>query len=144
MSVTLGLIGEHIAAACILSLGWRVSMCQQNSIDLLAFDNDTFLRIQCKASMPYVSNRRRSPSCHFQLGLGGKKRCATIEDYDIVALVQPQSRLCLFMPVTSVLQYKTKRVSPSRFTAENEADSWHKAVDSILEMRQLNGLVKVS
>ena len=94
--------------------------------------------------MPYISNRRRNPSCHFQLGLGGKKRCATIEDYDIVALVQPQSRLCMFLPVTSVLQYKTKRVSPTRFTPENEADSWHKAVDSLLQTRHLNGLVKVS
>jgi hypothetical protein len=140
----LGLIGEHIAAASILSLGWRVSMCQQNSIDLLAFDNDTFLRIQCKASNPYLSKGRRQPSCHFQLGLGGQKRRATLEDYDIVALVKPDTRCCLFMPVTSVLQYKTKRVSPTRFTAENEADSWHKSVDVILEMRRLDGLVKVS
>lgn len=140
----MGLIGEHIAASAILSLGWRVSMCQQTSIDLLAFNDEIFLRIQVKAANPYLPSKRRSPSCHFQLGLGGQKRPATIEDYDIVALVQPQSRRCLFMPVTSLLRHKTKRVSPSRFTAENEADSWHKSVDVILEMRQMNGLVKVS
>lgn len=142
--MTLGLIGEHIAASAILSLGWRVSMCQQTSIDLLAFNDEIFLRIQVKSANAYVSGRRKHPSHHFQLGLGGKKRPATIEDYDIVALVKPDTRRCLFMPVTSLLRHKTKRVSPSRFTAENEADSWHHAVDVILEMRQMNGLGKVS
>jgi hypothetical protein len=138
------LIGEHIAAGAILQMGWRVSMCQQTAIDLLAFKDDTFLRIQAKAANAYLPSSRRNPSHQFQLGHGGKKRSPTIEDYDIVALVKPDTRRCLFMPVTSVLRNKTKRVSPSRFTLENEADSWHHAVSVILEMRQLNGLVKVS
>jgi len=143
VSTTIGLIGEYAAASAILSMGWRVSMAQQDAIDLLAFKDDAFLRIQVKTAHALLSKGRRNPSCHFQLGHGGNKRLPTIKDYDIVALVKPDTRLCIFYPIQAISQY-TKRVNPTRFTAENEAESWQKAVDVIMEMRRLNGLVKVS
>ena len=134
--MTLGLIGEHIAAAAILSLNWRVAMAQQTAIDLVAFQDETILRIQVKASNPCLPTRRRSPSCHFQLGHGCKaKHLPTKDDYDVLCLVSPNARRVLFMPVTSVRQY-SMRLPASRFTEDAENDSWDKAVDHVLEMRR--------
>ena len=45
---TTGLIGEYIAAGVVLSLGWRVSMCQQDKVDLVAWKEDEYIRIQVR------------------------------------------------------------------------------------------------
>jgi len=133
---TTGLIGEYIAAAAILGLGWRVSMAQQDRVDMVAWQNDTFIRVQAKTASLLSAADGRSPRHHFQLGHGCKtKHLPKPSDYDVLCLVSPNARRVLFMPVTSIRQ-RSMRLPPSRFTPEAEADSWAKAVDVILEMRR--------
>lgn len=47
---TKGLIGEYICASALLELGWKVSMAQQDSVDLLAWKDDQYLRVQVKSA----------------------------------------------------------------------------------------------
>ena len=47
---TKGLIGEYIFAGALLELGWKVSMAQQDSVDLIAWKDDQYLRVQVKSS----------------------------------------------------------------------------------------------
>ena len=135
-ATTKGLMGEFYAAGAILSFGThKVSLCQQDAVDLVAFNSDNHLLVQVKTAF-LASRPNRSPSYQFQLAHGGKnKRVATERDFDIYALVASHNRRVLFLPTRSLLQH-TKRVPPSRFTAEAEIDSWHKAVNYVLEMRK--------
>ena len=133
---TTGLIGEYIAAAAILAQGWRVSMAQQDRVDMVAWNGQEFLRIQAKAATLLGNQDGRSPRHHFNLGHGCKtKHLPTKDDYDVLCLVSPDARRCLFLPVTSVRQY-SMRLPASRFTEAAEVDSWDKAVDHVLEMRR--------
>jgi len=133
---TTGLIGEYIAAAAILAQGWRVSMAQQDRVDMVAWNGQEFLRIQAKAASLLGNQDGRSPRHHFNLGHGCKtKHLPTKDDYDVLCLVSPDARRCLFLPVTSVRQY-SMRLPASRFTEAAETDSWDKTVDHVLEMRR--------
>jgi len=133
---TTGLIGEYIAAAAILAQGWRVSMAQQDRVDMVAWNGQEFLRIQAKTASLLGNKDGRSPRHHFQLGHGCKaKHLPTKDDYDVLCLVSPNARRVLFMPVTSIRQY-SMRLPASRFTEAAETDSWDKAVDHVLEMRR--------
>jgi hypothetical protein len=133
---TTGLIGEYIAAAAILGLGWRVSMAQQDRVDLVAWNGThDFIRVQAKTANLLGDKDGRSPRHHFQMGHGCKtKHLPKPSDYDVLCLVSPNARRCLFMPVTNVRQY-SMRLPASRFT-EAEIDSWAKTVDHVLEMRR--------
>ena len=134
---TTGLIGEYIAAAAILAQGWRVSMAQQDRVDMVAWNGQEFLRIQAKAASLLGNQDGRSPRHHFNLGHGCKtKHLPTKDDYDVLCLVSPNSRRCLFMPVTSVRQYSL-RLPASRFESPDvEAESWDKAVAVVMETRR--------
>ena len=133
---TTGLIGEYIAAAAILGQGWRVSMAQQDRVDMVAWNGKEFLRVQAKTASLLGDKDGRSPRHHFQLGHGCKaKHLPTKDDYDVLCLVSPNARRVLFMPVTSIRQY-SMRLPASRFTEAAEVDSWDKAVDHVLEMRR--------
>ncbi|MFZ9077932.1 MAG: hypothetical protein ACO23H_05310 [Alphaproteobacteria bacterium] len=133
---TTGLIGEYIAAAAILGLGWRVSLCQQDRVDLIAWSGThDFIRVQAKAASLLSNKDGRSPRHHFQLGHGCKtKHLPKPSDYDVLCLVSPNARRCLFM--SHPICQRSMRVSPTRFTLEAEIDSWAKAVDHVLEMRR--------
>lgn len=134
---TTGLIGEYIAAAAILAQGWRVSMAQQDRVDMVAWNGQEFLRVQAKAANLLGNKDGRSPRHHFQLGHGCKaKHLPTKDDYDVLCLVSPNSRRCLFMPVTSVRQYSL-RLPASRFESPDvEAESWAKAIAVVMETRR--------
>lgn len=133
---TTGLIGEFLAAAAILAQGWRVSLAQQDKIDMVAWDGQNWVRVQAKAASLLGDKDGRSPRHHFNLGHGSKKKkLPTKDDYDVLCLVSPNARRCLFMPITAVRQYSL-RLRESVFTAEAEADSWAKTIDTILEMRR--------
>lgn len=140
---TTGLIGEYICAASILALGWRVSMAQQDRVDMVAWQGDTFLRIQTKtANLLYNKDGRTSARHHFQLGHGCKtKLLPTIDPdtgsypYDICCLVSPNARQCLYLPVTEIRQ-RSMRLPKEAFAPQTEIESWHKAVDTILGMRR--------
>jgi hypothetical protein len=128
---TSGLAAEYIAAASILELGWRVSLAQQDRVDLVAWKDGQFLRIQVKGSnLRY--NKGHSAGYHFQLGCGSKKKTLpSKDDYDVIALVAIPARRVLFFPVETVQQY-TKRATPRRFEYPDiEADSWNKTLEMI-------------
>jgi hypothetical protein len=134
-------MGEYIAAGAILSFGThKVSLCQQDGIDMVAFNDDCFLRIQVKTASLHKRKHHR-PAYQFQLARGSaKKHKPTEKDFDIIALVagHPEHRRCLFLPVRKVLQY-TKRLPVSAFSVEAEIESWHRAVNAIIEARRMNG-----
>ena len=133
-----GLMGEYIALSAILSMGWKATHCPMDRIDALAFNavDQTFLRCQIKTASLGLSGHHKSARHHFQLGHGCKaKHLPTKEDYDVLCLVSPNARRCLFLPVTSVRQY-SMRVSPTRFTEDAERESWDKALAVVLEMRR--------
>jgi hypothetical protein len=137
MSETLkGLEGEYVALAAITAMGWKATHCPMDRIDVLAFLDQTFLRVQVKTASLLGNKDGRSPRHHFQLGHGCKtKHLPTKEDYDVLCLVSPNARRCLFLSIASVRQY-SMRLSPTRFTETAERDSWDKAVDYVLEMRR--------
>ncbi|MEL0116909.1 MAG: group I intron-associated PD-(D/E)XK endonuclease [Pelagibacteraceae bacterium] len=129
---TTGLIGEHFAAGIVLSLGWRVSMCQQDKVDLLAWKEDEFIRIQVKTAQLSGEKDARIPVYHFQFGAGRTgKTLGSKKDYDILCLIAYDVRKALFMPVTEVLQY-SKRMSPKLFDAPKaELYSFNKALAAV-------------
>lgn len=136
-----GLLGEHVAAAAILSManGWGVGMTQQDGVDLLAWRDNLYVRVQVKSAKPYHYNKG---NYHFQLGAGSKKKILpSVKDYDMVALVGVNHRRVRFLATEQIRQY-TKRITHRWFeNPENEIDSFNHAI-AIIEAR--NGLVKVS
>ena len=137
MSETLkGLEGEYVALAAITAMGWKATHCPMDRIDVLAFLDQTFLRCQIKTASLLSNKDGRSARHHFQLGHGSKaKHLPKKEDYDVLCLVSPNARRCLFLPITAVRQY-SMRVSPTRFTEDAERDSWAKTLAVVLEMRR--------
>lgn len=138
-ATTVGLMGEHIAAASILSMGWRVGMAQQDSVDLLAWNNSTYIRVQVKSASPYECNKG---GYQFQLGSGSKsKKLPSTQLFDMIALVAVDQRRVKYLATEQVQQF-TKRCARRWFEdLENEIDSFKYAIE-IIEAR--NGLVKVS
>lgn len=132
MSTTTGLIGEYIAAAVVLSLGWRVSLAQQDKVDLVAWKDDEYIRIQVKAAKMSLEKNRRTPSYHFQIGSGCKTKTVPNErDYDILCCVGYDHRKALFLPIQQV-QQKSKRLSPQLFDAPKaELHSFNKALATV-------------
>jgi len=132
LSTTTGLIGEYIAAAVVLSLGWRVSLAQQDKVDLVAWKDDEYIRIQVKTSKKYANEGRRSARYHFQLGSGCKTKTLPDEkDYDILCCVGYDHRKALFLPVQQV-QQKTKSLSPQLFDdPKAELHSFNKALATV-------------
>jgi hypothetical protein len=137
MSETLkGLEGEYVALAAITAMGWKATHCPMDRIDVLAFLDQTFLRVQVKTASLLGNKDGRSPRHHFQMGHGCKaKHLPTREDYDVLCLVSPNARRCIFIEVGAVQQF-SMRLSPTRFTEAAERESWDKAVDYVLEMRR--------
>ena len=136
MSTTTGLIGEYIAAAVVLSLGWRVSLAQQDKVDLVAWKDDEYIRIQVKTAKMSTYEARRSPSYHFQLASGCKNKVLPSErDYDILCCVGFDHRKALFLPIQQLHQ-KTKRMSPQLFDAPKaELHSFNKALATVRAAR---------
>ena len=125
-----------MALAAITAMGWKATHCPMDRIDVLAFLDQTFLRCQIKTASLLSNKDGRSPRHHFQMGHGCKaKHLPTKEDYDVLCLVSPNARRCLFLPITSVRQY-SMRLSPTRFTEDAERDSWDKTLAVVLEMRK--------
>jgi len=136
-NTTFGLVGEHIAASVILSLGWRCAMAQQDKVDLISWHDDDpslFLRIQVKSSrLKY--RKGRAEGYHFNLGTGLKKQLPGRDDYDILALVATTDRQAAFFPILQLRQ-SSKRL-PRAFFAKThlEEDSWQRAVEIMREVR---------
>ena len=92
-----GRIAEYIAGASLEEQGFSTSFCQQDGIDIFAFKDQHFYRVQVKGSLL----RKNKGYLHhqFQLGLGNKKRSPDINDFDLCVLVSLYERRCLYLPV---------------------------------------------
>lgn len=128
---TKGLAAEYIAAASLLSLGLRVALSQQDKVDLVAWDDDRFYRVQVKSSSLKFM-RHRTPGYHFNLASGSKKKILPkVSDYDMVCLVAVDDRRCAFYATEQINQF-TKRMPRRRFEApEIEAETLAKAIEII-------------
>ena len=125
-----GLIGEFIACAAVLSNGFSCGMAQQDKVDLVAWDDVGFLRIQVKSGN-IRPKQHGSPliSYYFSNGCGKHKTMPTPSDYDIIAHVGVQHRRVIFT-ATAALRTVSTRINPKRFEDPNvEWDSWQKAVE---------------
>lgn len=130
-----GLAGEYIAAASILARGWRVSLAQQDAVDLIAWHPETVqtLRVQVKACQASRQDRGHKHRVHFQTGLGGNKRMPTRKDYDILACVSSEQRAVWFQAVTAVQAKKYTKPISFFNDPDLESTSWAKAVEIINE-----------
>jgi len=137
LSTTTGLIGEYLAAASIMERGWRVSMAQQDKVDLVAWYDDEFLRVQVKSASLIKARHHQTAGYHFQLASGNgttkAKTLPTVQDYDILLLCAVNSRRCVAFATEQVNQ-QSKRVKASYFEKPDiEADSWDRAVQIVRE-----------
>jgi len=137
MSTTTGLIGEYLAAASIMERGWRVSMAQQDKVDLVAWYDDEFLRVQVKSATLTKVKHHRLSGYHFQLAAGNgtskAKTLPSVQDYDILLLCAINARRCIALATEQVNQ-QSKRVKASYFEKPDiEADTWDKAVQIVRE-----------
>ena len=109
-----------------------MSLAQQDKVDLVAWKDDEYIRIQVKAAKMSLEKGRRTPSYHFQIGSGCKTKTVPNErDYDILCCVGYDHRKALFLPVQQV-QQKTKSLSPQLFDdPKAELHSFNKALATI-------------
>lgn len=135
-NTAIGLIGEYIAASSILELGYRVSLSQQDKVDLVAWHDDEpdlFLRIQVKSC---DITQRKEGRFQFNLACGKLKKAPKAKDHDIIAMVSIHDRKCAFY-ATATLNQTTKRFGKRFFQSPDiEAESWQKAVGYIREGRR--------
>jgi hypothetical protein len=130
-------MGEFIAASAILNLGFRVSLSQQDKVDLVAWSDeepDIFLRVQVKSC---DISQRTDSRFQFNLGTGGgSKKLPKVSDHDVIALVSIIDRRCVFFATSSINQ-KTKRFSKRFFESPHiEADTWQRALKAVKERRK--------
>ena len=125
-----GLIGEHIACAAVLSMPGvnGASLCQQDMVDMIAWDDVGYLRIQVKSCRIRHESDKRAPTYHFNYGAGLKKKKAARGSYDIIASVAIDQRRVLFTALDEVKAI-SKRINPRHFdNPDIEIDSWRNAL----------------
>lgn len=125
-----GLIGEHVACAAVLGMPgiMGAAMAQQDKIDLLAWDDVGYLRIQVKARNMLPEADGRTPCYHFNYGMGLTKKKAERGAYDIIASVAIDRRRVIFTALDSVGTV-SKRISARSFDEPDvEIDSWQHAL----------------
>lgn len=135
-ATTTGLAGEYITAAVILSLGWRVSPAQQDSVDLVAWNSDgVFMRVQVKSSQLRFERNHR-PCYQFQNGAGRvKKTLPSLDKFDILAHCAINCRKVHFQAACCVNQYSQRRPQGWFDRPDIELDSFEKAYEIVMETR---------
>ena len=139
MSTTRGMIGEFITCAAIMSLsqGWRGIHCPQDQIDIIAFLDNDFVRVQVKASSLRANSSSRRPGYHFQNGSGSaKKILPTASKQDIIAHCFLDARRVVFYAAESVNQYSQRYSQSYPLRPDLEQESWDKAI-AIIQERQI-------
>ena len=133
---TKGLIGEYICASALLELGWKVSLAQQDSVDLIAWNENEYLRIQVKSSTLRLEKSRITRIYHFNNGSGRKKHIKGVESYDILAHVGIDNRRCVFN-ATEQIQTLSKRYRKEYFENNDiEYFSFEKALQIVRQRRK--------
>lgn len=139
MSTTRGLVGEFITCAAIMSLvqGWRVAHCPQDQIDVIAFLDSDFVRVQVKASSLRAGTIGRKPGYHFQNGSGSaKKKLPDPTTQDIIAHCFLDARRVVFYAAESVNQYSQRYSQSYPLRPDLEQESWDRAI-AIIQERQI-------
>ncbi len=140
---TTGLMGEHLAAAAIIDLGYRAIPCPQDGIDLLAFRENIFIRVQVKSARLRKQRDRGTPCYHHQLGSGrDKKTKADPRTFDVLARVAIDQRRVWFTAAFSVDKLSERKSAEFFAQPDLEAYSWNRAVQTVLETRS-DGLVEI-
>lgn len=136
-------MGEHLAAAAIIELGWRAVPCPQDGFDLLAFDGNIFMRVQVKSARLRKQKERSVPCYHHQLGSGRQKKTRPDPNvYDILARVAIDCRRVWFTPALSINKLSERRTAEFFAKPGLEEESWRRACQTVLETRN-DGLVQI-
>ena len=142
-ATTTGLMGEHLAAAAIIDLGYRAVPCPQDGIDLLAFRENIFMRVQVKSARLRKQRDRGALTYHHQLGSGRQKKTRPNPNtFDILARVAIDCRRVWFTAAYSVSKLSERRSPEFYAQPDLEFQSWHRAVQTVLERRD-DGLVPI-
>ncbi len=139
MSTSRGMIGEFITCASIMSLeqNWRVIHCPQDGIDVIAFLNNDFVRVQVKASSLRANQSNRRAGYHFQNGSGSaKKKLPDPTTQDIIAHCFLDVRRVVFYAAESVNQYSQRYPESYPHRPALEQESWDRAI-AIIQERQI-------
>lgn len=132
---TKGLIGEYICAVSLLGLGWKVSMAQQDSVDLLAWKENQYLRVQVKSATLRLEKSRITAIYHFNNGSGRNKKVKGVESYDILAHVGINHRRVVFN-ATEQVQVLSQRYRKEYFEKNDvEYFSFEKALQIVNQRR---------
>tara|TARA_X000001382_G_scaffold31441_1_gene20399 strand:- start:468 stop:902 length:435 start_codon:yes stop_codon:yes gene_type:complete len=134
-----GRIAEYIAGASLEEQGFSTAFCQQDGIDIFAFKDDHFYRVQVKGSLL----RKTKGYLHhqFQLGIGGTKRKPDINDYDLCALVSLYERRCFYLPIEK-LNTQTIRKTLKVFENKNIEEETLKESLKIIHKRKYRKKLK--
>ena len=129
------MVGEYITAAAILEMGYRVSAAQQDSVDLVAWLGSDFFRVQVKSA--HIRKQKDHRPCYqFQNAAGRmKKTLPTLEKFDILAHCAINQRRVHFTAACCVNQYTQRRPKSWFDKPDIEEDSWHRAVQIVMETR---------
>ena len=133
-SIKSGRIAEYFACGSIEDLGWKTSLCQQEGVDLIAFKDNEFIRVQVKGSN--LKKSLRNNGLQFMMGLGSNKRFPNSQDYDIACMVSIYHRKCWFVHVCNIQRKTIRRPKAFYENADLEYESWEKAVDIFRENRK--------
>lgn len=127
LAVNTGTIGEHITIVRLMKMGVTSSLCHIEGTDVVAYCRGKLWRIQVKTSRRNNKDRTRK-NCtgfQFQTNKGGRKTPLDQSDCDIVALVSYEDENVLFVPVQTLRNKKTFRVSSNKFYDETiDTKSW--------------------
>lgn len=110
----IGLQGEMIAACTLLSLNYRVALCQQDKVDLICWNEENeIFRVQVKSASLLAKTRWQN--YHFNLASGSKKKLMpTVKDYDLCICVGIDHRRS-YIFATEQLQKYTQKISAKTF-----------------------------
>ena len=96
-ATTTGLQGEYIALAAILDLGWKAGHAPMDGIDVVAWHDNDFMRVQVKSARLRKQRDRGALTYHHQLGSGRDKKARPDQRvYDILARVAIDQRRVFF------------------------------------------------
>ena len=121
-----GRIGEFIAAASIESLGWKTSFAQMEAIDLLAFKNNCFLRVQVKAARTNSDRGRYGFMVH-----NHARSQLDQSKVDIFAFVALDVRKTIFVSARNLITYKKYFKKDDYIPANLESDSWIASINTL-------------
>ena len=135
-ATTTGLQGEFLTAASLLEIGWSVSLAQQDSVDLVTWrEGGGFFRVQVKSSRLRYERHHR-PCYQFQNASGSKKKTMpSLKQFDILAHCAIDQRRVHFTAACCVNQYTQRRPISWFDKPDIEEDSWHRAVQIVMETR---------